>query len=655
MRTLWYCCRGTQGWFEPLLPADSELHWRRAEWDPERARLLVVVAAWYEPSVRAPWLRALLALGIGLVDVSCRDEAPAEESLPAPVEEKPPAAMRVAPSMFERIEICPKRLADIETVDRVIPAGCGPLRVDPSYRLDAGSLTIKPGAILEFEVGAELALGFAGTTKVVIQGRPESPVILRPAPRAIAAGEEPNDKLEAPRWPGIRLYKGAVHALLENIEIERVGDPDRGALYIESHGASVKNVLFRDVAGLAVYVNSKGGLHRFSKNRIQGLVGPTSMFLPAASMRALTADNEIPSESSIRLLGDHLYDEHLWANPGVPVIIGGRIEVAGSEDVSAKLTLSPGVKLHFDDDGYINVGYYDPGVLIAEGTPAAPILLTAHEDHQAGAWRGINLYKHASASFAHVVFENGARYVDRGVLYANSKAELGLRDVLFRDNRSGVVLYRDQIRLREFRSVRFEGTPRPLKVHPQVFGELGTGNDFGGGRVLIDDGVIGRDTTWRDPGVVVELRHPISVEDATFMLTPGLQIEVGDGFGLEVGDEARLRILGAPERPVTIVGINDRRGTWDSIHLKGVSEGAGHEIRGLRMRNAGGDAAIVIHAGVRAAIEGVSCEACFSPTLTWQCGAVVDVEAVEASAGTPGAIRRPECMGSEQLAVDDAG
>ncbi|HFE45308.1 MAG TPA: hypothetical protein ENJ18_07405, partial [Nannocystis exedens] len=225
------------------------------------------MAAWYEPSVRTPWLRALLALGTGLVLASCSDEAPVEERPPAPVEERPPAPMRVAPSTFERVETCPRRLSEIETVDRVIPAGCGPLRVDSSYRLDAGSLTIKPGAILEFEAGAELALGFAGTTKVVIQGSAESPVILRPAPRAEGASPGKNDEQEDPRWPGIRLYKGAVHAVIENVEIERVGDPDRGALYIESHGASVKNVLFRDVAGLAVYVNSKGGLHRFAKNR----------------------------------------------------------------------------------------------------------------------------------------------------------------------------------------------------------------------------------------------------------------------------------------------------------------------------------------------------------------------------------------------------
>lgn len=72
------------------------------------------------------------------------------------------------------------------------------------------------------------------------------------------------------------------------------------------------------------------------------------------------------------------------------------------------------------------------------------------------------------------------------------------------------------------------------------------------------------------------------------------------------------------------------------------------------MRNAGGDAAIVIHAGVRAAVEGVSCEACFSPTLTWQCGAVVDVEGVEASAGTPGAIARPQCTGSKLPPTEEA-
>ncbi len=585
---------------------------------------------------------ALLILGVAPLG-GCGDDAVVANPAPEVVPEKSPPAPRVAPSIYTMVDDCPDRLVGIETVDRVLRQGCGPVRIDPTYRLDAGSLTVEPGVILEFERGAELALGFLKTTKVAVLGSAKAPVIMRPAPP-----EDPEEEEREPRrWPGIRLYKGASNAVLEHVILESVGDPDRGAVYIESQGVTIDQVEMRGVAGLAVYVNSKGSLRSFAGNRIRELVGPTSMFLPAASMRALKDDNELPAESSIRLLGDHLRGAHRWVDPGVPVIVGGRVEIAGTRETPAEVTFGAGLELHFDEDGYINVGYYDPGVLVVEGTADSPVLLTSYEARGPGAWRGVNLYKHASASFTHTVFEHGARYVDRGVLYANSEAGVALRDVTFRDNRSGIVLYHDQIQLEAFTGVRFERTPRPLMIDPEVFAAVGDGNSFGGERVIIDEGVIERDTVWSDAGAPVELRGPIAVEGATLTLAAGLQLMVRDGFGLEVGKEepAALRVAGEEGRPVQILGLNDRRGTWDAIHLYGGEDAPASELRGLRLRNAGGDAAVFVHAGARATIEDVTCASCFSPTLTWECSATVEVGAVEAEGGTPRAVARPQCGG----------
>jgi len=592
--------------------------------------------------VRTSWVTALLILGVvGLG--GCGDDVVVDEP-PAEVPVSSPPAPRVARSLYARVEVCPERLVGLETIDRVIPQNCGPVRVDPTYRLDAGSLTIEPGVVLEFEAGAELALGFLETTKVAILGSASSPVIMRPAPP-----EEADDAREPEprRWPGIRLYKGAANAVIEHVILESVGDPDHGAIYIESDGVAIEEVELRGVAGLAVYVNSKGSLRSFAGNRIRDLVGPMSMFLPAASMRALKEDNELPAGSSIRLLGDHLRGAHRWVDPGVPVIVSGRVEIAGTQETPAEVTFGAGLKLHFDEDGYINVGYYDPGVLVAEGTADSPVLLTSHEGRGAGAWRGVNLYKHARASFTHTVFEHGARFVDRGVLYANSEAGVALRDVTFRDNRSGIVLYHDKIQLEAFTGVHFERTPRPLMIDPEVFAAVGVGNSFGGERVIIDEGVIERDTVWNDPGVPVELRGPIAVEGATLTLSAGLQLMVRDGFGLEVGKDepAALRVEGSKGRPVQILGLNDRRGTWDAIHLYGGLDTPMSELRGLRLRNAGGDAAVFVHADGQAKIDDVTCIGCFSPTLTWECSATVEVGKIEATGGTPRAVARPQCGG----------
>ncbi|MCB9703799.1 MAG: hypothetical protein H6711_18020 [Myxococcales bacterium] len=555
------------------------------------------------------------------------------EATPEEAPARPPGR-RKAPSKFTMVASCPAELAGIESVDRVIPRGCGPIRVKPGYRLDGGSLTIEAGASLEFEAGADLALGLTKPTSVAILGDADAPVMMRAA--------------EGPRpgaWPGLRLHRGAAGATIRNLQIEHAGDPDLGALYVETTGVTIEGMRMREVAGLGVYVNSKGGLQRFADNRLEGIAAPTAMFLPAASMRALQGDNVFPEGSQIRVLGDHLRGQHRWADPGVPVVIGGRIEIAGSAEEAAVVTFAPGLELHFDRDGYINVGYYDPGVLVAAGTAERPILFTDHNNPKPGAWRGINLYKHASASFAHAVFEHGARYVDRGVLYANSEAEVGLRAVTFRENRAGIVLYRDAIRLREFTEVRFEETPRPLTLGPAVFGELGQANEFGGERIVLQEGTVERDATWRDPGAEVEVTGPVMVDGATLSITAGVHFVVRDGFSLDVGARglAVLRIVGGPERPVLFEGVHDKRGTWDSIHLYGGGE---HVLRDVVLRNAGGDAAIVAHGDARAVVERVRCERCFSPTLTWECAATVSRSEIGAEEGTPRAVLEPRCPGS---------
>ena len=113
-------------------------------------------------------------------------------------------------------------------------------------------------------------------------------------------------------------------------------------------------------------------------------------------------------------------------------MIGGLLEVSGEdEDEEALLELMPGTTLRFDEDAYINVGYYRPGTLRAEGTAEAPIVFTSMERKQPGAWRGINLYKNATGHFCHATFEYGSRRADSGVLFANSRAALSVTDCKF--------------------------------------------------------------------------------------------------------------------------------------------------------------------------------------------------------------------------------
>ncbi len=91
-----------------------------------------------------------------------------------------------------------------------------------------------------------------------------------------------------------------------------------------------------------------------------------------------------------------------------------------------------------------------------------------------------------------------------------------------------------------------------------------------------------------------------------------------------------MRIEGTAEQPVEIFRIADRRGTWDAIRL--YEKARGNLIEHTTLRNAGGEGAINVAMGVDAIVRDVSCVRCFSPTLTWACGARVTAERVKAGA-----------------------
>lgn len=565
------------------------------------------------------------ALMIGCVE---EREVLSATKLVAPTPRAAGTPRRPPASKFPRVSSCPKELAAIERIDRVLSRGCGPVAIRAGYRLDAGSLTVEPGVELVFDRDAELRLGLGAATKVRIVGEPGAPVVMR--------------GVDGGGWRGIRLYSGADDALLEQVVIEGAGDPDLGALYVESQRVSVVGVTMRAIAGLGIYVRSSGSLARFALNDLEGVATTVAAVLPAGSMAAVSADNRFGADTRLRLLGGLLTASCRWEDPGVPVIVSGGVEVAG--EALATLTLAPGLELRFDADGYINVGYYNPGELIAVGSAERPIVMTSTADsRQPGAWRGVSLYKHARARLEGVTMRYGGRLVDRGVLFANGEAEVAIRGCTFQDNAAGVVLDRAEVRLREFSGNSFVGTPRPLTLAPATLGAIGEGCSFGGEAVTLNEGAVTGDARWRDLGAPIEVLGPIEVEGATLTIAAGVELVVHDGFSLSVGRRApaALKIEGAPARPVKIRGRSERRGTWDAIALYPASHDS--SLDHLHLRNAGGEAAVQVLGSASATVTGLRCDRCFAPALTWSCDARIEVGEVLASEGSPPPVASPRC------------
>lgn len=577
-------------------------------------------------AMRVPVVAAWVALLTG-----CREPEP-----PVPVEANPNMPDRVqatpvAPRTRPPVVTCPEALREPETIDRVIGASCGKVTVHPGYRVDGGSLTIEGGVTLAFMPGAELAVGFEAPALLRVQGTREAPV------RFTSAGPQ----RFAGAWKGVSLYEHADGSEIAGLEIEFAGTALRGAIHVRAEGVAIEGTTIRDCAGVGVHVTSKGQLVRFQGNTIERVSSPV-VLVPAASAGAIAEDNVFPAGSVIHVLAGAIRGWARWS-ARVPYVIGGPVEIEATDDrMPARLELAPGTVLQFDDDAYFNIGYDRHGVLVADAAGQAPIVMTSATKKASQAWRGLNLYKSAAAVLRNVVFEFGGQRVDRGVLYANSEASLTLQGCTFRDNGGGVTMQGGQVKIVAFSGNRFERSHPAFDLTPQLFGLIGPDNTLDATSIRLEGGLVDKDAVWQDFGVLVDVVGPVSVDHgATLTIRPGVRLSVRDGFSLGVGEfeGGTLRIEGSAEAPVTIAGEADRRGTWDAIRL--YEKASKNTIEHLRLRNAGGEGAINAAIGTDLVVRDVDCAYCFSPTLTWACGAKVTAERVSAGAETPAATLPP--------------
>ncbi|MCA9689958.1 MAG: hypothetical protein R3A51_21750 [Nannocystaceae bacterium] len=575
--------------------------------------------------------------------LACGDAAEAEA--PALAEDYRPARTwheegsskpREAQSPYPAVRSCPATLEAPEQLNRTISQGCGVVRVRAGYRLEGGSLTLEPGVTLAFEPDAGLVLGTGEKARLVIAGTAEAPVLL-----TAAEGSAPGS------WPGIWLYPGAEGSRIEHAVIERAGHVERSAVHVEAAKVIIEHTRLRAIAGLAVHVSGDGSLERFDHNAVEDYRAPVVMLMPPDSAAAIGPDNELPAGATVNLLRGFVRESGRWRDIGAPFVVDDLIDVAGHEGAPAVLSIDPGVELRFGSVGYINVGYYKPGEIRAEGTADAPVRFTSATTREPGAWKGVRLYRHARGVFRHAIFEYGAQDAGRGVLFANSEASLTVESCQFTANKSGVRLLGSTLTIPSFAGNRFEDTPQPVNLTPQILGGLAGDNDYGGQRVIVNEGRITRDTRWRaSAGADYELRGTVSILGATLEIEAGAQLVVRDGFRIDVGERrmgppASLQLRGAPGRPITFTGLSDKRGSWDSIVIHPYARGS--VLEHVALSNAGGEAAVEVLAGGEATVKDLSCARCYSPALTWACEAQVTHARVEALDGTPAGAEAPRC------------
>ena len=320
--------------------------------------------------------------------------------------------------------------ADI-TADETWTAAASPHKVTVNVRITA-NVTVEPCATVTFAEGVGLTIGNTPNIAGAVIARGERGVdaagaVLRRGITFAAA-----DPLKP--WRGLTVdVTGKVD--LETVTLSDGANPSsdqNGGGVILAYGQSVGATLppvTKNVRAVDVTVKASRG-HAFNFQRTSGFSDDSTDVVVTDSGRADTPfpirlepgavgtlpkvqfTGNVSNEVVIAAGNTAMLDDTLKAR-GVPYRMAGRLRVAPYVDGAAvKLTIEPGVTVRFDHPGdsglQIGTSPQRQGVIVAEGTAAAPILFTsAKSPPAAGDWR--NLYfSHTPSTgnrVAHATFE----------------------------------------------------------------------------------------------------------------------------------------------------------------------------------------------------------------------------------------------------------
>lgn len=243
-------------------------------------------------------------------------------------------------------------------------------------------------------------------------------------------------------------------------------------------------------------------------------------------------------------------------------------------DVTAALTIEPGVVIHVEENG--GIGVYDAGSINAVGTASQPIIIQGSNDVR-GLWRGIHIETNTlNNQFDHLTIANaGSNYV----YCCNEKAsvfvkdgQLSIKNTTITTGEGYGLLARVAASFREYEAVTItDHADYPLYIALERAGELdGLGSDYSGNdddHLFVVKSSLTEETTIPETNVPFLLDGVMDIK-ADLVLEAGVTFDMRENSGIGVFDNGTLGLKGTAAKPVTIKGKEGNPGYWRGIHIE---------------------------------------------------------------------------------------
>jgi hypothetical protein len=502
---------------------------------------------------------------------------------------------------------CPKSLAGQEKVARTIKKECGPIVVTETYTVD-GTLTLEAGAVLKFQRGAALTVGYYGPAKLIVKGTEKEPVTFTSAADAVP-GE----------WTGVRLHDGASRSSIDYLVLEWAGDSDRGALFVDAEDVTFTHSIIRNAKEMGVRGGDKASFAAFTGNTFDK-AGKIAVSVAPPAVGQLGAGNTFIGDGFVEVRHGTVAESAKWQNVGAPFHIIEPVNVDGKNG-RATLEIAAGTDLRFAPDAELIVGYYQLGAVKIAGTREQPVKLSGLEKKLDG-WKGVIVHDSGEGSVENASFESGGSADDRGAL-AVTRGKLTVKDCVFRGNKLALSVAKEA-KAFSGDGLSFEGNTLAVLTTAESFAGLGEHNTYAADQgIELRGGNVAKDATWNlQPGTTVLVSEDLAIDKAILRVAAGSQFAAKEGVKWTVGyyGEASLKLNGTPEKPIKMRGARDEKESWDGILLHENTRDA--VLENVQLENVGGEAGVTVKDG-RAKIKKLGCNGC-AATLSWTCKAKVE-------------------------------
>ncbi len=323
------------------------------------------------------------------------------------------------------------------------------------------TLTIAAGVTVKVSANANLVVGWPGQGSLIANGTAASPILLTA-----------NGSTTPGFWTGVYIGAGPVTSQMSYVTVEYAGTTSpyqRGGVYVENASPTLDHVTSRNNVAAGMTLN--GGSSTVTASTVTGNSGPgITVLLGTASITGTTASSNTgagidvtadsaaittctltsntgyaisaapsailtgltgltvsgngPGKDYIERRGGGMAVSQTWVKGTVPYAMTGSVTSVGTPPT---LTIAAGVTVKASAGANLVLGWPGQGTLIANGTAASPILLTANGSTTPGFWTGVylgNAPTQSQMSYVTVEYAGTSGYTRGGIYVENASPTL---------------------------------------------------------------------------------------------------------------------------------------------------------------------------------------------------------------------------------------